>query len=164
MQVKFSVRNVEKIQNYLKRVPRGALRTALLAATEYILGNKQHGLRHYSPYKYATRKSAYGFSFFSDKQRRYVMAKIRSGEIDPGVPHRTGETQRGWEFSAIGEGYKINIINATTSSYYTMDDYGQARQPAKVGWRKVSAVVASNLKGALRAATAAVNRYLNARK
>ncbi len=160
MNVKFKVRGVEAVQSFLKSVPRGALKVALEAFTEYIVGNDAHGLKHNEPYKYVTRKSAYGFSFFTDKQRRWFFWALSTGQIDPGSGKRTGETSKAWKAVPLASGYQFKITNNTAGGFYTRDDAGQARQPAKVGWRKVSQVLADNYLGGIRAAVAAVKRYL----
>lgn len=164
MQVKFRIRNVKAVQDFLKSVPRGAVRVAVQAFTEYVLGNDQHGLRHNEPYKYVTRKSAYGVSFFTEKQRRWFFWALNTGQIDPGSGKRTGETSKAWKAEPRNDGYRYTITNNTAGGYYTRDDYGQARQPAKVGWRKVSAVLTANYAGAIRAAVAAVKKYLQSKK
>ncbi len=164
MQVKFRIRNVKAVQDFIKSVPRGAVRVALKAFSEYILGNDQHGLRHNEPYKYVTRKSAYGVSFFTEKQRRWFFWALNTGQIDPGSGKRTGETSRAWKAEPRNDGYRYTMTNNTPGGYYTRDDYGQARQPAKVGWRKVSAVLTANYAGAIRAAVAAVKAYLQSKK
>ena len=164
MSLQFSkIRGLDKVQAYLKSLPRGMIRVALKAFTEYVLGNQQRGLRHYQPYKYVTRKKAYGQTFKSDAQRRYIMARIREGSIDPGYPHRTGETQRGWHYRIVKGGYGMSIENPTPGAYYTADEAGQARLNALAGWRKVLAVIRDNMAGGLRSATAAVNAYLRSK-
>lgn len=164
MKVSFRVRNVKAVQSFLASVPRGVLKVALEAFTEYIVGNDSHGLKHNDPYKFVTRKSAYGFSFFTDKQRRWFFWALNSGRIDPGSGKRTGASSEGWKMQPLNNGYSYKIINNTPGGYYTRDDYGQARQPAKVGWRKVSAVLADNYLGAIRHAVAAVKEYLAQKK
>lgn len=53
------------------------------------------------PYKYVSRKAAYGRSFFSDKQRRYFFAALKDGRID--TPYRRTGTLRGsWSASRQG--------------------------------------------------------------
>ena len=161
MNVKFKVRNVAAVQSFLRTVPRGALKVALEAFTEYVLGNDQHGLRHNDPYKYVTRKSAYGVSFFTEKQRRWFWAN--GGPDMIGKP-RTGNTSAAWKKVPMAGGYQFNITNNTAGGFFTRDDAGQARQPAKVGWRKVSKVLADNMAGGIRAAVAAVKKYLASKK
>lgn len=164
MQVKFRIRGVEAVQAFLRAVPRGAVKVALQAFSEYILGNDQHGLRHNEPYKYVTRKAAYGVTFFTEKQRRWFFWALRTGQIDPGSGKRTGETSRAWKAEPRNNGYRYTLTNNTAGGYYTRDDYGQARQPAKVGWRKVRDVVDANYLGGIRAVTAAVKNYLQSKK
>lgn len=164
MQVKFRIRNVKAVQDFLKYVPRGAVRVALQAFTEYVLGNDQHGLRHNEPYKFVTRRSAYGVSFFTPKQRRWFFWALNTGRIDPGSGKRTGETSRAWKAEPRNNGYRYTLTNNTAGGYYTRDNYGQARQPAKVGWRKVRDVLDANLLGGMRAAIFAVNKYLQSKK
>jgi hypothetical protein len=110
IEVRFVVRNVEELQAWLKTVPLGTLRAGLRAFTEYVIGNETHGLKHPDPYKYVSRESAYGYTFKSDKQRRYVMAKIRSGEITPGQENRTGRSEEAWQYVARTE-YNYTITN-----------------------------------------------------
>ena len=163
MQVKFRIRGVEAVQAFLRAVPREAVKVALEAFTEYVIGNDAHGLKHNEPYKYVTRKSAYGFSFFTDKQRRWFFWALKEGIIDPGSGKRTGETSAAWKAEPRNDGYRYTITNNTAGGYYTRDDKGQARQPAKVGWRKVSDVVAANYLGGIRAAIAAVKIHLQSK-
>lgn len=160
MQIKFDVRGIEKIQAFLKSVPRGTLRVALRAVGEWLIGTGQRGLRHYGAYKYVPRKKAYGKTFFSDRQRRYVMARIREGTIDPGAPHRTGRTQRGWYVRETNGGYGLKIGNPERGAYYSHHDERQARLNALVGWRKTAAIIASNVSGAIRHARAAVGKWI----
>jgi len=155
-----NIRNLDKVQNYLKSLPRGTIKIALEALGEWFIGTGQRGLKRYPPYKYVTRAQAYGRTFKSAKQRGYVMAQIRAGRIDPGAPHRTGNTQRGWSMSTTGGGYRLSLVNPTAGAYYSMSDTGQARLNALVGWRKVSDILSTNIKGAIRHAISKVNEFL----
>jgi hypothetical protein len=162
MQVNFKVRGIEKVNEFLASVPRGGVKIALQAFTEYVIGNESHGLKRPEPYKYITRKVAYGETFSSDAQRAYVMAKIRSGDITPGRENRTGNSEDAWQHVAVSE-YNYKITNPEPGAYWTRDDYGQANQPALVGWRKVSQVISDNFDGGVRAATARLNEWLKSR-
>lgn len=165
MQFKFGkIRGVEEWMAYLKTVPRGTVRVALRAIVEWVIGTPQRGLKHYQAYKYVPRARAYRPTFKSDKQRRYVMAAIREGRIDPGVPHRTGRTQRGYVAVESNNGYRMSVVNKEIGAYYTRDDEGQARLNALAGWRKTMDVIATNIDGAMRHARAAVNQWLKSRK
>lgn len=159
MQVGFRVRGFERLNEWLKSLPRGGLQVALKAFVEYVIGNESHGLKHPEPYKYVSRKRAYGQTFQSDAQRAYVMAKIKSGEITPGVENRSGISTDSWQYT-MTTAWQYTITNPEPGAYWTRDDTGQARQPALVGWRKVSKVIADNFAGGIRAATAALSRWL----
>lgn len=166
MQIRFKVRGVDRVQAYLKTVPRGTMRVALDAIARWLIGDSQSGLAHPEPYKYVSRKSAYGVTFFTEKQRRWFFYALKEGLINPGQNNRTGASENAWTYTPqeTTGGYKYVITNPTPGAYYTRDDKGQARQPAKVGWRKVSAVVKSNMTGALKAARAAVKVYLQSKR
>ena len=161
MNVRFKPRNVKKVQEYMRTVPRGALRVGLTAITEYIIGNEQHGLKHSEPYKYVSRKAAYGVSFFTDKQRRWFWA---NGGPDMIGNNRTGKGANAWSYVETNRGYGTTITNPEPSAFFTRDERGQARQPAAVGWRKVSKVVADNMAGAMRSANAAIKKHLENKK
>jgi hypothetical protein len=161
MKVSFKVRNVKAVQSFLASVPRGALKVALEAFTKYIVGNDQRGLKHTEPYKYASRKSAYGVSFFTPKQRRWFFWALNTGQIDPGSPRSNrGESSKAWNFTPIQGGYNYKITNDNPAQYWARDDKGQPRQIAKTNWRKVSQVLADNYLGGIRAAVAAVKKHL----
>ena len=157
MQTGFNIRGIEEIQAFFRKLPRGSLRAGMRAFGEYILGNERHGLRHQEPYKYVSRKSAYGITFFTEKQRRWFWA---NGGPDMIGNNRTGESASAWTLVEKNSGYKISLQNQTRAAFYTRNDKGQARQPAKVGWRKTSVVVAANTAGAMRAANAAVKKWI----
>lgn len=163
MNVNFKIRNVEKVQNYLKTLPRGVMRVALKAMSEWFIGDSQSGLKHPEPYKYVSRKSAYGVSFFTEKQRRWFWA---NGGPDMIGNNRTGKSADAWTYkpTETNKGYQFKLTNPTPGAYFTQDDYGQARQPAKVGWKKVTAVVNNNMARAIKAANYAVNEYLKSKK
>jgi hypothetical protein len=158
------VREDPRMIAFLKGLPRGVVRVALPAIAEWYIGTGQRGLKRYSPYKYVSRRRAYGKPFKSDKQRRFVMAMIREGRIDPGVPHRTGNTQRGYHMVSTNRGYTVKIVNRTRGAVYTRHNVLQARLNRLAGWRKTALVIASNTLGAMRHARAAVRVYLRKRK
>ncbi|HET8707381.1 MAG TPA: hypothetical protein VFM46_13840 [Pseudomonadales bacterium] len=85
------------------------------------------------PYKYVSRRSAYPevYGWFSERQRRYVMARIRAGAITPGVSQRDGYTSRQWTVSGRGP---VTISNKAPHAGWLFSDKYQARQPKRVGW------------------------------
>jgi hypothetical protein len=90
------------------------------------------------------------------------MAKIRSGEIDPGYPHRTGNLQRGWVLK--GEPYRTKIENPTPYAGFVMGDTTQSRHEKKVGWRTVGKIVGDNIKMGMVKARAAVRKFIKSRR
>jgi hypothetical protein len=159
--ISFGVRtNPPNLAQVISDLPRSVRGPATEAAAIYLVGNSSRGLSHYPGYAYISRASAYGSSFFSDKQRRYVMAKIRSGEIQPGYPHRTGRLQRGW--SIIQSGAATRVINAEPYAVYVVGDPGQSRHEEKAGWRRIGLIVASNEKGMIQAADRAAQDIIKA--
>jgi hypothetical protein len=96
------------------------------------------------------------------------MAGINDGTIDPGAPHRTGEFQRAWRYAATGAN-AFRVINDTPyTSYLVGAGLGspetQANLPRLAGWRTIAQTVADNIKGAIRAAQAAVRAMLRNRR
>lgn len=158
------IRGIEAVQSFIRAVPQGVKKVALEAFSNYVVGNERHGLRHADPYKYVTRKSAYGVSFFTVKQRKWFFWALSTGQIDPGSGKRTGESTAAWKVMPINNGYNYRIENNTTGGFYTRHDTRQARQLGNVGWRKTMVVLAANYIGGIRAAIIAVNKYLKSQK
>ena len=92
-------------------------------------------MQEYVPYAYVPFKSAYG-NWFSDKQRKYVMAKIREGTIRPGAPSRTQALRNGWQV-VQGDG-ETSITNKVPYAGYVIGDADQSRMHKKIGWWTVS--------------------------
>lgn len=165
MNVKIPVRKVENdinsVQAFIKSVvPRGAVKVALAAIVEYMIVAPGKALRKYDPYKYVTRKKAYGQSFQSDKQRRWFWANGGPAMIGN---HRTGSTAAGWKFKETNSGYGVTLENPTEGARWIWGDK-QARQPALVGHRTARDKIKANLAGAMRHAKAKVNEFLKSRK
>jgi hypothetical protein len=171
MNINFKIRNVEKVKKYLTTLPRGVMRVALAAMSEWFIGDSQGGLKHPEPYKFASRKRAYGKvsgdgapdGYFSWKQFRYVAWKTK-GFTDLG-DKRTGQSLDAWTYkpTETNKGYQFRLVNPTPGAYFTQDDYGQARQPKNVGWKKVTTIINKNMAGAIKAAKFAVNSFLKSK-
>ena len=166
MNLSFKVSGIEGVRAWLQKIQAGFKNQALLAFTQYIVGDDTgspywHGLKHYPPYHYVSYAQAYG-GFKSDKQRRYVMAMISEGKIDPGYPHRTGEFQRGWHYTTGVN--NIKVTNDTPYGGYLMGDDTQANMPNMIGWRTIAEVIQSNMAGAIRHANAKVKEWLATQK
>jgi hypothetical protein len=160
--IQITVSNRNGPHRLIARVKNESIPAASEAAAEYLLGNEQRGLRHLVPYKYVSRKKAYGKSFFTDKQRRWFWANVRDGTIAFPIHYqRTGTISSGWKTE--GRGLVVKVVNRARGVGFVLGDKTQARQPAMVGHRKISEVIASNFAGMIRAAQQAVNRILKGR-
>jgi len=160
MQIKFRVSGVKEFKEFIKTVPRGVKIAAMREIATYIIGNDARGLKHYPAYKHVTRKEAYGRTFVSDKQRRYVMAKIRSGEITPGTPQRNNNYKRNWGFREQNSDWRrVDIENKAPHAGW-VGGLNQARLNAKVGWRKYTEIVRTNINGAIQAGQRAVDKWI----
>jgi len=151
--IKITVRNIGIVQAFLKTVPPGVKRESSKAVAEYIVGDAGHGLSHDDPYQQTTRARVYGQQWESDKQRKYVMAKIRSGEIVLGMRRNSPtKASQGYGVTETRNGYVIT--NKEPGAYWTR------RWNKWPRWKHTNEVIKNNIKGAMRHATAAVNRFL----
>jgi hypothetical protein len=131
------IRADENIKTLLDKMP-GDIQDA---ATDEVMKYLQRVEQEYPPYQYVTRAQAYptapaGPGWFSDKQRKYVMARIRKGEITPGTPRRTQNFRRGWKI--IGKGKDSLLVNEVPYGPYLKDDMQQARHMFLIGWTILS--------------------------
>ena len=112
----------------LDQLPDNAADFGVEYANEYVL-NMQ---RTYVPYKHVSVAQAGGWK--SDKQRRYVMAKIRSGEIS--VPYnRTQTLRKGWKL--VGKGRNQIIANEVSYAKYVKDIRSQSQGHMLRGWEVI---------------------------
>jgi hypothetical protein len=162
MDIKFDITGLDNVQTFLRSLSGDVLDTVLKAYGEYLVGDQSHGLKHYSPYEYVARSEVYSPPFVSDRQRRFVMAMISEGKIDPGTPHRTGELQRGWELHPQGDVAYI-ITNSVPYAGYVVGDESQSAMAKRGGWRTVSQNVKDNAAGAFRAAVQALNKLIKSK-
>ena len=101
-------------------------------------------LRKYPPQKSVTRKEAYGQTFFTDRQRRWFFANLKSGELK--IPHeRSGDLGRGWKKQASARKGQRAIVNTVGYADRVMGP-GQSRMSKLIGWRKVANVRRSEAK------------------
>jgi hypothetical protein len=160
--IDFQLRYVpSNLREVISDAPRHLRGVVTEEAAKYLIGDARRGLKHYDPYRYVTRAAAYGVSFFSLAQQRYVMAMIAQGLITPGTAQRSGATAAGW--TILYAGVHTRIINITRGAYYTRDDMGQSRHEQMVGHKKVREVIASNERGMEQAVDRTVQQWLRAK-
>ena len=95
------------------------------SANAYVV-NKQQA---YIPYKYVSVAQSGGWK--SERQRRYVMAAIRSGEIS--IPYsRTQNLRKGWK--TLGTGRNQIIVNEVPYSKWVKDIKTQSQGHMLRGW------------------------------
>lgn len=119
------ISGVTTISERLKRLPKEARDAGVESANEYIVNIMQT----YPP------KPRAPFVWSSDKQRKYVMAKIREG----GYIGRTQELRNAWK--TVGTGYNQMVVNETPYAQYVQGD-NQIIGHTTNGWQ----TIAMNLK------------------
>lgn len=147
------VSGIEEIVDALKDLPEEAQDQAVDEVNTYLL----NVLRAYPPYRHVPFKRAYG-AWFSEKQRKYVMARIHEGSITPGRPKRTQQFSQGWH--QIGEGRNSILANETPYGPYLVGDNEQARMPKQIGWKKLGDTIKERMDQIMRRAEAGVKNAI----
>lgn len=115
------ISGVTTISERLKKLPKEARDAGVESANEYIVNMMQE----YPP------KPTRPFVWSSDKQRRYVMAKIREG----GYIGRTQQLRNAWK--TVGNGYNQMVVNETPYADYVQGE-SQIIGHATNGWQTIS--------------------------
>jgi len=154
--ISFKVRGIEELDRFLKALPRGTMKAAIAAMSEYMLGDSTHGLRHYPPRRTHGKSNPYRWQ--SEKQRRAFFATKGFGG---GIPsRRTGDLSRGWQASV--DPYRKTLFNRVPWAKYVMGDRQQKGHTTD-GWRKLGKVIADNMRGGMLRARQAVKRWLDSK-
>jgi hypothetical protein len=127
---------MEQIFDILAILPTEVQDIAADDANEYLL----NVFRTYPQYRYVSRARAYPEvgGWFSDKQRRYVMARIREGSIK--TPYsRTQMFRNAWRIK--GNGQSALIVNESPVGEYLMGDGTQSRMAILGGWERVDRIL-----------------------
>ncbi len=94
MKVKITVRGFEQIAAYIKQLPYGTKKVGLEAVAEYMLGDDNHGYKHYPPLS--------GQAYLSHTPPSYT---------------RTNDLKNGWEVE-LNDPYKPKITNSVPYAPY----------------------------------------------
>ena len=119
-----------------------------------------------TPYQYVSRAEAYpnapaGPGWFSDKQRRYVMAAIRSGAIQ--IPYRrTGQISGAWQVE--GRLSKARAVNNNAAAPYVFGQAQQSNHENLVGWQKIGERLDKYANRIFDAAYLAMRQYIDSRR
>lgn len=128
----------------IAQLPKAIRGKALEPVAQYYL--KQ--FKKYPRYKYVSRAYAYPEvdGYFSEKQRRFVMAGIAAGRITPGKSQRTNVLREGWHIE--GKNTPLKIVNNEEGAVFAFDPVYQARQLDAVGWKDLDEMTIENEQGA----------------
>lgn len=139
------IRSLDGIRQAINDLPRRLRGKALEVGAKFLV--KKYKL--YPHYKEVARARAYPEvdGFFSDKQRRFVMAGIRNGTIRPGASHRTQGLKNDWRI--VGRGSALLIVNDNPAAVFAYHPIFQARQLEMVGWRNIDIMTEENQDDAL---------------
>ena len=148
-----AIEGAEQIALNISRLPDEAQDQAADEVNKYLL----NVFRLYPSYKYVPFKKAYG-GFFSDKQRKYVMARIKEGTIKPGTSQRTQTLAKGWKI--VGKGKTSIIANETSYASRVMGDKGRARMPKMIGWKTLTQIINEKQSKIDKQATVGVKRAI----
>lgn len=157
MTYKIEVRGVKELNDFLKSLPRGTLRVALEAATEYLIGNERRGLKHQPPRVVHGPGNPYRWQ--TEKQRRAYFATDGFGA---GIPYRRTGKSADWTVKILNNGYQAKIENKVGYIDFVQGKWQQRGHVADK-WRKIQDIISTNMTGAMRAANQAVARWLKER-
>lgn len=159
--IKIKLSSMDEISSFIKSLPRGMKIVGMRAASEYIVGDDDHGLKHYPRYKYVSPFRSYS----SDpkkaaRQRGWIFTHLNL----IGKDNRTFQTRDAWQINeSNGQWDRVSISNNSGGIAWTMSDKRTLQNQA-AGWRLATDVVQSNMTGAIRHAQAEVNRAIAAKK
>ena len=152
-----SVDGIPAIQARLKTLLPALADAGTDSANVYML----NVLRTYPKPKFVTRKSAYGVTFFTARQRRWFFAALGDGRLH--IPYRrTQGIRNNWRVE--GEGRQSFIANDAPGVEYVMDDKLQSRHEKKVGWIKVGDILRERNDKIVSAFDAGVKKEMKKRK
>lgn len=151
--VSVQIPGLERLEKKLAKLPKATQDEALNQVGKYMMSEKVLGW--YPKARYITRKSAYGVTFFTAKQRRWFFWALRNGNID--VPYRrTMQLRRGWRVTGTGDTRRLT--NSRPGAQFVIGNRTQSRHEAKVGWKTLSRLVKDNARGIQRTINGALAR------
>lgn len=137
------IQGITTIQERLKRIPKEARDAGVESADEYIINI----MKEYPP------KPSQPFVWSSDKQRRYVMAKLREG----GFIGRTQRLRNAWK--TVGKGYNQIVANETPYADYVQGD-SQIIGHRTNNWKTIQTILKAKGKTILQKFDAGVKKAL----
>ena len=165
---------LKAVQEWLGSLPAGATEVVVDAGMEWLVGNEFHGAKQSPYYKYINRYAGFPNLFFttstgkivpgyaSQKQFNYVHWAISQGIIKPGQDNRTGKMQDSYVTTKPNP-YTSITTNTAPYAKWVRGETMQTRMHDKIGWRSMSEVVSTNIKGMYRHAQSILNKWLKAK-
>jgi len=145
------IAGAKEIEEKLKQIPPEAQDAGVESAKVYIVNFEQA----YPPYTYVSIEQAGGWR--SEKQRRYVMARIREGSIQ--IPYaRTQTLRKGWRVE--GSGRNQIVVNEVEYAPYVKDIQSQAQGHMLRGWGVVQTEIQDRMDEIVRKFDAGVKEAL----
>lgn len=134
MPVKIDILGDKEIEAKLSKLPVEAANYAIGDVQDYML----NVMRSDQPSPtFVSRKEAYGKSYFSESQRRFLGWLYSEGKVPY---HRTQEFSRAWHI--VKRGLFGYIVNNAPGAVYVVGERKQSRHEAMVGWKKASQQIA----------------------
>lgn len=153
--VDVQVSGIESVLEKLLQIESPATQRAVMQDVGHYIQGK---LKRYPPYQYVSRKSAYGVTFFTDKQRRWFFAALRSGELQ--IPYPRTRTLRNQWVVADAPGGDVVVRNFTPYVKHVQQESTQSRMMQKRGWQTEVQIVRENAAGIAQTANESYNRYI----
>lgn len=157
--MKTTLRGNDRIKEFISGLARGTKIEAMRAIAEYLLGDERHGLKHSPPRVNHGEGNPYQWQ--SEKQRKAYFATDGFGG---GIPYqRTGNLAEAWTMEEANSDWNtVKLTNTSEYGQYVQGDDMQQGHKAD-GWRLVADVIATNIKGAIRAGQQAVDRLIKSK-
>jgi hypothetical protein len=128
------VQGVERVKATLDALPEDVQAETIQPVAELLV----HSFQTYPPYKYISRRQAYGVPFFSDRQRRFFFAALADGTIT--IPYqRTQALRNNWQI--LGDGQNTLIVNETPYAGLMQGVKKQSRMAILQGWKDLDIIV-----------------------
>lgn len=117
-------------------------------------------VRIYPKERHIKRKTAFGVTFFSDKQRRFYFWALKTGRIN--VPYkRTYGLRDNWKVTKQAQQYLIT--NPSPYAAYVMGEK-QSRMMSRIGWKTIPTLIKDRMGSIFQKANTAAQRGIESAK
>lgn len=157
--MKVTTKGIDRVKEFIASIQRGYKIEAMREIAKYLIGNEQHGLKHNPARVNHDENNPYQWQ--SEKQRRAYFATDGFGG---GIPYqRTGNLADAWTYEETNSDWNtVRLKNSSPYGQYVQGDNMQRGHKAD-GWRIMADVIATNIRGAIRAGQQAVDRLIKSK-